>query len=315
MGMINNNPLAPFQKVAETLTAPVREGVESVLPPIAPSSSAEAQTVFAQNQMLAPIADLATGAQEAFAGPLDAANPADIIENAAGGLPEMLSNGLGSLPGMAQQAIQQVGNVAGMGQNLLAPVTDIANNILGPTGLGDMINNTLGGNATGAVGNITDIAGLLPIGELTEGLSQIPEMVGEAVGKLTQGDVMGAAESVIGNAMEIGQGVIPGMVNILPDLAGSAGNLVGNAAPMVANLADMAGEVLPGILETIAPMADAIGGGEEVVKALGEITGAVTPIISQVANTAGQVAPVVGDSSQSILGAIVPSVNQILGEA
>lgn len=314
MGMINSNnsPLAPLQKVAEAVTAPIREVTgQSPTPPAVSATPEQAQEVFAQNQMLAPVADLAQGAQEALAAPLAAANPAEILENAAGGLPEMLSQGLGAVPGMAQQAIQQVGNLAGVGQNLLAPVANIAENVMGATGLGDVLNETLGGNATGALSNLTDIANLVPVQGLTDGLSQIPGMLQNAVGQLAEGDVLGAVQGVATGAKDLVQGMLPDILESVPDLIGSAGNLIGNAAPMISNLADKAGDILPDLTQKLAPIADAIPGGEELVKAFGEIGGALAPVVSQVATTAGQVAPGVGESTQNLLHTIAPSVQQI----
>jgi hypothetical protein len=278
------------------------------------STAEQSQAVFAQQQKIQPVNDLSSDAQQTLSKNLNDTHSSQIMEQASGGLPEIFGDVVGQLPGVAHQAIQQAGSLAGTAQNILSPTGDIIETVLEQTGLGQALNQAVGGNATGVLSNLNEIASTIPVQGVTDGLSHIPVMLENAVGHLAQGDIMAAVGDLSGGIKDVTHDFGAGVLDAVPNLLGSAGNLIGNAGPMIANLADKAEDILPGLTNQLAPMADAIPGGEEVFRALGEMGGALAPLVSTVSSSAAEIAPQVGEGSKSLLNAINPSVKQIIDQ-
>jgi hypothetical protein len=314
MGNINSN-LNQIQSVPNftASSSSVQETPIQAAP--APKSEAEKQSVFAENQKLSPVNDLTHEALAMASEFTQNANSSEIKENMGSkGLPDMLKGVSNSHSSTAKQVIEQTGSLANSFQNVLAPVGDIAHNVLAVTGLDKGLNDLVGGNASGALDNVLEINELVSLKGITDPLSRVPDVLNNSVGHLLDGDVIGAGKELVEGVYQVNHDLVSNTLESLPNLAGSVGNLVGNAAPIVANLADKAGEVLPGLLASVAPIADAVG-GEEAVKALSEITGALAPTVSQVANTAAKLAPGLGEDTEKILGAIVPGVSKLMGDS
>lgn len=312
MGMINSNQgsLGPIQNLSSGSPLGQVQGQNLSVPP----TPEQSQTGFAQQQKLQPVNDLSSDAQQTLSSNLNDAQSSQVMEQASGGLPEIFGDVVGQLPGIAHQAIQQVGNLAGTAQNILAPTGDILETVLEQTGLGQTLNQAVGGNATGVLSNLNEIASTIPVQGISDGLSHIPVMFENAVGHLAQGEIMAAVGDLSGGIGDVAHDFGAGILDAVPNLLGSAGNLIGNAGPLISNLADKAEEILPGLTQQLAPIADAIPGGEEVVRALGEMGGALAPLVSTVSSSAAEIAPQVGEGSKSLLNAINPSVKQIIDQ-